>query len=141
MARYIVIRVESAQTAETLLERFAVVPAIKTVGLFASPSSFCEGDCPSEGKSVRSRKWGLWFCPICKKPKQGRMHQPRNLLQPLDLHPKFADFFISVWEPFTNEANDKYGANAIERTRQNTLASGERLKRRKRRNRRRNTDG
>lgn len=137
MARYIVVRVESASTAETLLERFAVVPAIKVVGLFASPTSFCEG-CDSEGKSTRSKKWGLWFCPICKKPKGSIMQHPRNLLQDEDLPPQFADMHISVWEPFDNpDPSKKYGAEVIERKKAQINNSSDRVNRRKRRSRRR----
>ena len=136
MARYIVIRVESAKTADTLLERFAIVPAIKVVGLFASPSSFCEGACDNGGRSVRSRKWGLWFCPVCKKPKQSHMQQPRNLLQDIELHPKFADMHLSVWEPFTNEPHEKYGEEAIARVHAQVERAAERISRSKRRKRR-----
>lgn len=136
MARYIVLRVESNQTAETLLERFAVVPAIRVVGLFASPTTFCEGSCPNEGKSVRSTKWGLWFCPICKKPKSSTMQAPRNLLMEEGLHPKFADFFISVWEPFMGRPREKYGDEAIDNTRAQVERAEERISRSKRRQRR-----
>lgn len=137
MARYIVIRVESTKTAETLLERFAKVPAIRTVGLFAAPSTFCEGNCPSQERSVKSERWGLWFCPDCKKPKQSRMHAPRNLLQDPTLHPRFRDFYITVWEPFMNRPEEKYGLEAINRKAEQVAQATERIARSKRRARRR----
>lgn len=136
MARYIVLRIESNQTAELLLERFAVVPAIRVVGLFASPTKFCDGTCPNEGKSVRSKRWGLWFCPICKQPKKSIMQSPKNLLEEPGLHPKFADFFISVWEPFMGKPREKYGDEAIDRTRAQVDQAAERISRSKRRRRR-----
>jgi hypothetical protein len=141
MARYIVIRVESAETAKILLERFTVVPAIRVVGLFASPTSFCEGKCDNEGRSVRSRKWGLRFCPVCKKPKMSIMQQPRNLLQDIDLHPRFADMFLSVWEPFGQVSQEeKYGEDTIARVSAQVQGAVERVSRSKRRKRRK-TDG
>lgn len=141
MARYIVLRVESNQTADTLLERFAVVPAIKVVGLFASPTQFCEGKCDNEGKSIRSKRWGLWFCPVCKKPKSTRMQTPRNLLNDIDLHPRFADMFISVWEPYHGDPVEKYGSEPIERKKEQAAQASERITRHKRRNKRRNRGG
>ena len=143
MARYIVIRVESNESAQRLLERFAVVPAIRVVGLFASPNKFCDGKCEREKndlgvrKTVRSKKWGLTFCPECKLPLASVMQRPRNLLQDVDLHPRFADMFISVWEPFTNEPAKKYGQAAIDNTKAQVERAGERISRSKRRTRRR----
>lgn len=113
MARYIVLKVDSNDIVDKLLEKFSVVSSVKVVGLFASPTKFCEGKCNSEGKSIRSRKWGTWHCPVCRLPTKARMHNPRNLLQDPNLHPRFADFFISVWEPFENDPHERYGTEAI----------------------------
>lgn len=115
MARYIVLRVESPSTADKLMERFEPVEAIEVVGLFAAPSKFCEGDCDNEGRSVRSKKYGTWHCPVCKLPKSTARQTPRNLLQDIDLHPRFSDMTLSVWEPFHNDPEKKYGAETIER--------------------------
>lgn len=136
MARYIVLRVESDKTAQRLLDRFGVVPAIRVVGLFASPTKFCDGTCDNGGKSIRSQKWGLWFCPVCKLPKK-TMQSPRNLLNEPGLHPRFADFFMSVWEPYMGRPREKYGDEAIDRARAHTERAQERITRSKRRRRRR----
>lgn len=142
MARYIVIRVESHSTADELLKRFAVVPAIQICGLFASPTKFCEGKCERPKNdmgvrvSTRSKKWGLSFCPVCKLPLKTMMQHPRNLLQPADLPSKFVDMFLSVWEPFELDASKVYGADAIERTKAQIEVAAERIRKSKNRQRR-----
>ncbi len=113
MARYIVIRVESNATAETLLERFASVSAINVVGLFASPTTFCEGVCSSNRRVIRSKKYGLSHCSECRLPISTLPHHPRNLLNHIDLHPRFSDMHLSVWEPFKGDPKGKYGANIV----------------------------
>lgn len=141
MARYILLRVESTATAHKLLDRFASVPAIQVVGLFASSTKFCEGKCNNEGRSKRSRQFGLWFCPVCKLPKSSIMQQPRNLLQDTNLHPRFADIFISVWEPFTNEPVKKYGQEVIDRVQDQVNNAAVRISRSKRRKARKSDGG
>lgn len=132
MARYIVLRVESPATADKLLERFEPVEAVEVVGLFAAPSKFCEcGD--DAGKSIKSKKFGTWHCPVCKLPKSSTMHQPRNLLQDINLHPRFRDFFISVWEPFHNKPEEKHGADTIDRVHTQVMQAADRISRAKRR--------
>lgn len=137
MARYIMLRIEETETATKLLERFSVVPAIQVVGLFGIPTKFCS--CASDsGRSIRSRKWGTWHCPECKLAKGGRMQQPRNLLQDIDLHPRFADMFLSVWEPFFNKPEEKYGADTLERVEAQVNQAKERVSKSKRRRARKN---
>ena len=137
MARYIVVRLESHESADLLLERFEPVESIQVVGMFASPARFCEGECDNDGRSVKSKKTGLRHCPVCRLPKASVMQQPRNLLQDPDLHPKFRDFFISVWEPFNNRPEEKYGRDAIDRTHAQVEHAGKRVGRAKRRRERR----
>lgn len=140
MARYIVLRVESNSIADELLKRFSVVSAIKVVGLFAAVSKQCK--CPEyKGRVIRSRKWGTVHCTECKMPRVSVMQHPRNLLQDEDLHPRYADFHLSVWEPFFNEPEEKYGEDAIERTKQQVRDAKERLSKSKRRKARKNNGG
>jgi hypothetical protein len=65
------------------------------------------------------------------------MQQPRNLLQDDDLHPRFADMFLSVWEPFDNDPEKKYGQQALEGARAQVYRAADRVTRSKRRTRRR----
>ena len=115
MARYVVLRVESTKTAEKLVEKFDPVESVEVVGLFPIPVKFCDNNCenPLKKSLILSQKWGLYYCPICKQPKQTMMHRPRNLLEDPELHPKFRDMHISVWEPFHNNPEEKYGDKAI----------------------------
>lgn len=132
MARYMMLRVENNETAEKLMTKFEPVESVKVVGLFVAPTKFCEGKCDNKGKSIRSKKWGTRHCPVCKLPKQNVMQQPRNLLQDMDLHPRFTDMFLSVWEPFTNDPEGKYGADAIERKKFQVLEAEEKIAKHKR---------
>lgn len=133
MARYLLLRVASPEAADKLMAKFEPLETVETVGLFAAPDKFCEGKCDNEGRSVRSKKWGTYHCPVCKLPKKTVMQHPRNLLQDLGLHPRFIDCFLSVWEPFHNKPEEAYGAEAIERKQQSVANSTRRVTRARRR--------
>lgn len=134
MARYVVIRVESNESADKLLDKFKAVPAIQVVGLFVSPTKFCPGKsvCGQDRRVIRSQRWGTTHCRVCKLPVSSLSQSPRNLLLPEDLHPRFVDFRISVWEPLTDPIK-KYGREAIDRKNQQAADAKERVKRHKRR--------
>lgn len=134
MARYIVVRVESNDTADKLLKKFKAVPAIQVVGLFVSPTKFCPGKtvCGSDRLLKRSIRWGTLHCRVCKLPVSSLPQSPRNLLLDEDLHPRFIDFRISVWEPYA-EPVKKYGAEAIQRKTAQMTDAAERIRRHKRR--------
>lgn len=137
MARYIVVRVESNESAEKLLEKFKAVPAIQTIGLFASPTKFCPGKavCGQERRLVRSKKWGTLHCRVCKLPINTLNQEPRNLLLDEDLHPRFVDFRISVREPYA-PPETVYGVEAIERKKAQVANGAMRIKRHRQRKRR-----
>lgn len=134
MARYIVIRVESNDTADKLLERFRAVPAIQVIGLFASPTKFCPGKsvCGADRTLRRSVRWGTLHCTVCKLAVSSNSQSPRNLLLDEDLHPRFVDFRITVWEPYADPVK-KYGAEVIERKKLQVAHAAERVRRHKRR--------
>jgi hypothetical protein len=137
MARYIVLRVESNKTAETLLERFAPVKAINVVGLFVAVTEEKRCKCPTPPtRIIRSTRWGTTHCPECKLPYTSVRQHPRNLLNDEDLHPRFNDLDISVWEPFFGDPVKKYGAELIQRKKDQVAAGAVRLKRHKARKRR-----
>lgn len=135
MARYIVVRVESNETADKLLERFAPVPAIQVLGVFASGTKFCEGKC-EDRRLIRSKKWGTTHCSVCRLPVTSISQQPRNLLRDPELHPRFNDLWLTVWEPF-EPPEKKYGEDSIERKKLQARGAKEKIARHKQRNRRR----
>lgn len=139
MARYIVLRVEENEVADKLLAKLEPLESVRTVALYYAATKFCEGQCQSEheARCPREPKYGMRYCPVCKRVKKTVMQQPRNLLEDPDLHPRFTDMHISVWEPFFNDPQEKYGADAIERKAQQVAQSAERLRRTKRRKARR----
>lgn len=138
MARYLMIRVETTAIAEKLLEKFGPVSSIEVVGMFASPTKFCE--CTNyQGRSIRSQKWGTWHCPECRLPNPRVMQTPRNLLGPQDLHPRFVDMHLSVREPFHNDPIKRYGQDVIDATNAQRDQAAEKIRRHKRRNRRQRT--
>lgn len=134
MARYIVVRVESNESADKLLEKFKAVPAIQVVGLFVSPTKFCEGKtvCGEDRTLKRSARWGTLHCRVCKLPISTLPQAPRNLLLDEDLHQRFIDFRISVWEPYADPVK-KYGAETIQRKKTQVADAAERVRRHKRR--------
>lgn len=137
MARYILLRVESNESAQKLLEKFEDVPAIDTVGLFVSPTKFCPGKsvCGQDRKLVRSQRWGTTHCRVCKLPVSSLPQHPRNLLLDEDLHPRFVDINLSVWEPY-DVPNRKYGEDVIQRKKDQVAQGSVRLQRHKQRKRR-----
>lgn len=130
MARYIVLRVERNETADQLLKKFEAVPAISVLGLFASGTKFCPGKsvCGPERKYIRSGKWGTTHCSICKLVVSSTSQSPRNLLNDPDLHPRFNDLTLSVWEPY-EEPETKYGAAAIQRMKNQAAIGAKRMQR------------
>jgi hypothetical protein len=66
--------------------------------VFQKPTKFCECADPGD-KSVLSAKfqWRIHY-PGCKRPKSGVMQHPRNLLDPVDQHPKYRDIYLGVRE-------------------------------------------
>jgi hypothetical protein len=142
VARYIVVRLEQNESAEQLLKKFETVPAIEVVGVFASGTSFCPGPsmCGSDRKYVRSRKYGTLHCTICKKPVTSASQTPRNLLYDEDLHPRFYDLRLSVWEPL-EPPQKKYGVGMIDRKKAQVELGVRRLKRHKAKKRREEANG
>ena len=118
MARYILVRVESNESADKLLEKFKAVPAIQLVGLFVSPAKFCPGKevCGSDRTLIRSRKWGTTHCRVCKLPVSTIDQSPRNLLDDPDIHPRYNTARLTVREPWDTPTN-MYGVEIIEQGR------------------------
>lgn len=137
MARYIVIRVERNETADELLKRFESVPAIETIGLFASGTKFCPGKdvCGADRKLLRSEKWGTTHCSVCRLPVTSISQRPRNLLVEPDIHPRYQDVGLSVLEPYT-PPTEKYGEQIVEQGRANSAAGREKLRKHKMKKRR-----
>jgi hypothetical protein len=130
MARYIVLRVDKNENADKLLKKFEGSPAIEVLGLFASGTKFCPGKsvCGQERKYVRSRRWGTTHCSICKLPVSSTGQQPRNLLNDPDLHPRFNDLTLTVWEPYETPER-KYGEDAIQRMKNQASLGRKRMQR------------
>lgn len=137
MARYIVLRVEKNETADALLKKFENVPAIQTLGVFASGTSFCGGKsvCGEDRRLIRSKKYGTTHCSVCRKPVSSISQQPRNLMLAEDLHPRFVDLRLSVWEPYS-PPEEKYGQDSIDRKTKQVELGKNRIKRYKAKKRR-----
>jgi hypothetical protein len=139
MARYLVVRCESNDSADKLMEKFAPLEHVNVVGLFVACTKFCECPFGVEGqKVIRSKKWGTSHCSVCKLPFGHRLMQhPLNLLARKDLHPYFDDLHFSVSmavrEPFTNEPEKIYGEEAIRRKNEQASYAGKRVGRAQRR--------
>lgn len=140
MARYIVVRVEDNDKADTLLERLRASRAIRIIGLFAAPTKFCPGKevCGKDRRVIRSQKTGLTHCRVCRLPVSTLSHSPKNLLLPLDLHERLVDFRITVWEPYEHPV-DKYGQKTIDIKRMRTEEAEAKLRKGRRRQTRRLT--
>lgn len=137
MARYIVLRVDQNENADKLLKKFEGVSAIQVLGLFASGTRFCEGKtvCGEDRKLITSRKWGTLHCSVCKLPVSSLPQNPRNLLNDPELHPRFVDLRLSVWEPYL-PPEERYGVESIERKKKQVEQGKVRLKRHKAKKRR-----
>lgn len=139
MARYLVVRCDSNDSADKLMEKFAPLSHVNVVALYVACTKFCE--CPSgteEQKVIRSKKWGTSHCSICKLPFGHRLMQhPKNLLEEEGLHPYFNDIHFSirmeVREPFTNEPEKIYGREKIEQRKRQAVVAGKRTGRAQRR--------
>jgi hypothetical protein len=140
MARYLLVRVEDNKRAEALIPRLDGVEGVKTVGKFAIPVDFCEGQCQkkergkeSSGNQISklSQKLGWRYCPVCRKAKRTE-HQLRNLLDPEGLPARFSDCWIRVKEPFTNEPEKVYGAELIKQYKAGAALVWEKIERSRR---------
>lgn len=76
--RYLVLRMDSREAAQALMNNPAVAPWVELVGEFAFPTDFCECETPT--RNARSKKFGWWICVDCKKPRLSMPQSPNNLL-------------------------------------------------------------
>lgn len=152
MARYLVLRCETNESAEVLMRKLEPISHVNAVALYAIPTAFCDGTCPKRIEKagytpvyVRSKKYGTRHCPVCKKPTDRMSHGPLvNLLQEPNLHPSFTDMYmdVKVKEPFHNKPREKYGDQAVDgKNRQLGQYSGKRTGRSQRRRQRRLASG
>ena len=130
MARYVLLRVERNENADKLLAKFESKPGVDVLGVFASGVKFCPGKsvCGKDRTYKRSRKWGLTYCSTCKLPVSSTVQQPRNLLNDPELHPRFNDITLSVWEPY-ERPEVKYGQKAIDRMKAQVGVGRQRMQR------------
>lgn len=117
MARYLVLRVESDDSADLLMSKFDPHETIEVIGLFYAGAKFCECAADSSPQAKKHGKFGIWYCPVCKRARQSNMQHPKNLLYDNELHPRYRDLFISVWEPPCVDPRMKYGEREVEASR------------------------
>lgn len=113
MARYLVIRVDSNDGANLLMQKLGPLESVQVIGVFFAGAKFCE--CTEKPKAKKHSKLLIWYCPQCKRPRKEHMQHPRNLLVDPEIHIKHHDVFISVWEPpHEGDPREKYGHRQVE---------------------------
>lgn len=145
MARYVVLRVEDSEKAAKMVSKLGAKDGVDVLGLFGAGTRHCPGKsvCGPDRKYIKSRKWGTTHCSMCKLPVSSSAQQPKNLLNDPDLHPRFVDLTLSVWEPY-ERPEVKYGMKAIEKMKAQAGVGAVRMQRywnRKAREERRNKNG
>lgn len=103
MAKHVVVFFQNDLEADSFTETMqggSEDASMKVVGVFKSPTMFCE--CPPQNnpKSVRGQKWGWWLHKDCGKPRKGNVHHPYNLLLTPEQEKHRVDFmYIGAREP------------------------------------------
>jgi hypothetical protein len=117
MARYVLLRFDDDDQADHFVEaikqndvffshknpdgtgNYGYITGVQPVGVFQSPTKFC--DCENKlAPSVRSKKYGWWVHPHCRKPKAGISQQPKNLLYPDGYRVHKQEVFLNMIEPW-----------------------------------------
>lgn len=111
MARYVLVEVDENDRADRLIQKLEVVPGLRIIGLWFKPTRFCECGGPWD-RSIRERKYGVYICPACKRPREFGPHQrPMNLLEP-GVPETMQNVFLSIREPYQTP-HEMHGAVAI----------------------------
>jgi len=114
MARYLLVEVDENDRALNLMEKLNGVTGLRVIGLWFKPTQFCECDGPWE-TSIRGKKYGVFMCPACMKPRPLGPHQrPMNLLEP-GVPETLQNVFLSIREPYQT-AHEMHGAEKINKT-------------------------
>jgi len=108
MAKYVVVEFANDEEADAFAATLADAGAASSLsvkGVFKKPTQFCT--CPPSDKSVRGKKYGWWVHKDCGKPKRGQWQHARNLLDPVDLHPRQRTIWLGVVEGGPPYAQDR----------------------------------
>lgn len=104
MPRYVLVEFDSNTQAEQFVAKtHAGTQAGKpyrVVGLFAKPRGFCEcgplTDRQQGSEVRRGAKYGWMIHTKCNRPRKQASHSPRNMLDPMDTHPRDTTAYIHL---------------------------------------------
>lgn len=120
MARFVLLWVPNNKTVDPLIEKLSVSKAVKVVGVFAEPTSFCDKTCGRQDTQAWRKynnilihpKWGTRHCPLCKKVIKTWGFRLSNGLDPENLPGKMK--MLSLWLGPTPEGDDYAGRSVWE---------------------------